>query len=86
MSLEGSSIGETRKAIHADAIATTALYYGIDCVGIKLTNERIEDGDLSGSHLFAAAWEGYIEHLWDKPTYGFPQCRKCGISDYGKEA
>lgn len=87
VSLRGTSTGASRDDIINAATAKTGAYYGTDCVAVSLSNERIEESfsDLSGHverQVFAADWEGRIEHQWNKPTYGFPECRKCGVSDF----
>lgn len=85
MSLAGTGSGPTRADIIKQAMETATSYYGIECVGVQLSNEvtlTINDGTTgdpwaTANGGFAADWVADIKHNYWEGSYGRIECRHC---------
>jgi hypothetical protein len=84
MNLTGSAQAEDRAAIIRQAKRAASIYYGTECIGISLSNERAESSEinqLGGEGVateigYNADWEANIEHNMWQGARG-PECRHC---------
>lgn len=72
--LKGKLYGVDRKTILADAKTKTRVYFGIDCVAVKLENETPHPV-MAG---FNAEFTGVVWHDIEPKSYGPDVCRGCG--------
>jgi len=89
MSLTVSVAGANQREVFAKARERGAAWYEVDsrCIGATIL-EVEEETTVVGSREDVAAYRAQVKttvaHAWSRPTTGFPRCRNCGVTDYGR--
>lgn len=73
--LKGQVEGVDRAALLSSARQTASIYFGTNCVDVRLSSVYVRD--IEDIVSFLALFEAQENHELRTPTYGFPQCVGC---------
>lgn len=80
--LKGSLVGKSRLEMVSTAIQRAEKYFGTNCVGVVLENERTHAMLVD---TFLADFTAREQHTIEIRSYGPDRCRKCGRDSWPQQ-
>ena len=79
--LEGKISGESQSDLGTQVRKAARQYFEREkCIEVRLSNQRpVSQGD---KFTFEADFQARINHLFDYPVYGPPECRSCKTTSW----